>query len=172
MTIFSVIAAMALAQMSTTLEVRGEPGNLSPLKLALVVGYNFSDTPDTPTLRYADDDAIATHRMLQSAGVQSTLLVAPDDDTLRMQKDLGAFNPPTYESVVGTFERINAEIEAANQAGRETEFYFVYSGHGGLESGEGYIVLHNGRLTRTELHSRILEQSKATRNQIIIDAKK
>lgn len=165
-----LIAAMTVAQMSTTPEVRPEPVNLAPLKVALVVGYNKSDTPDTPSLRYADDDAIATHRMLQSAGVQSTLLVDPDDDTRRMQQDLGEFNPPTYESVVGTFERLNAEIEAANQAGRVTEFYFVYSGHGGLENGEGYIVLHNGRLTRSELHSRILERSKATHNQIIIDA--
>lgn len=43
-------------------------------RFAVVIGNNQPETTQGAVLRYADDDAVATHRLLVEAGVDSTLL--------------------------------------------------------------------------------------------------
>jgi hypothetical protein len=149
-------------------------------RFAIVIGQNASDSPSIPDLRYADDDAVATHRMFTQAGIESVLLVALDDDSRGMHPDLENSTPPTRENLFKAFERLTGkmnEMKAGGTRGHgtqrrwEVEFLLVYSGHGNVEHGEGYIVLYNGgRLSRGDLYDEILARSPATRNHVIVDA--
>ena len=53
-------------------------------RFALVVGNNQPPTGAAASLRYADDDAVAMHRLLTQAGVESRLLVRLDRDSRRL----------------------------------------------------------------------------------------
>src|SRR5690349_16148069 len=59
-------------------------------RFALVIGNNQPSVAGTAQLKYADDDAVSTHRMLRDAGVTSLLLVSLDGDSQALfgQKDV------------------------------------------------------------------------------------
>jgi hypothetical protein len=138
-------------------------------RFAIVVGNDRPEHADGQILRYADDDAIATHRLLRQAGVQSLLLVAPDADTRRLYPDPDAFGAPRGADLDRAFATTAAAIRQANQRGAVTELLFFYSGHGDVDGGEGFLVLEDRRLTRTALHD-LLAQSPATQNHVLVDA--
>jgi hypothetical protein len=77
-------------------------------RFALVIGNSLPPTPSGLTLRYADDDAVATHLLLLEAGVDSVLLASPDADTQRMYSHVKAFAAPSSEALdrayAGSFE--------------------------------------------------------------------
>ena len=160
--------ALAIALFVPSLALAQESGE--PMRLAIVVGHNASDREELPDLRYADDDAIATHQLLTQAGVESTLLVAMDRDTERLNPNLAQTPVPNRQNLAATLATVRKRIRTLNDQGNKTEFLFVYSGHGGLEHGEGYVVLADGPFTRRDLHEEVLRPSPATQNQVIIDA--
>jgi hypothetical protein len=170
----SLCIAMAITLASSPLQL--EPNNrilekqIPSVRIALVIGYNRSDTKDTQDLRYADDDAIALHQMFQQAGIESNLLVEADPNTLRLHPQVETSLIPSKENILWTYEQILSKLSKLKAAGKQTELIIAYSGHGGLENGQGYIVLHESRLTRSELHNKFLNRSSATRNHVIIDA--
>jgi len=140
-------------------------------RFAIVIGQNASDSDKIPDLRYADDDAVATHRMFTQAGIESVLLVALDEDSGRLHPDLTDLKPPSRENLFTAFESLTERMRKRTAGGGEVEFLLVYSGHGNVEHGEGYIVLYNGgRLSRGDLYDEILAPSPATRNHVIVDA--
>ena len=140
-------------------------------RFAIVIGQNASDSPRVPDLRYADDDAVATHRMFTQAGIESVLLVTLDEDSRRLHPKLEGLKPPTRENLFAAFKHLSKKMEEMKAGAGEIEFLFVYSGHGNVEHGEGYIVLNNGgRLSRGDLYDEILAPSPATRNHVIVDA--
>lgn len=146
------------------------PGGAADVaRFALVVGHNASDDPKTQDLRYADDDAVATHRLLSTAGVESVLLTELDEGTRSLYPGLD-FQHPTLDNLVAAMKRQRHAMEAASTAGKNTEFLFFYSGHGDVENGQGYVTLNGGRLTRSLLYSEILGNSTADRNHIFVDA--
>src|SRR5262245_55116658 len=65
----------------------------SPERFAIVVGNNRAELRSAD-LRYADDDAVATHRLLVEAGVQSLLLARFDADTESMAGGLRPYGAP------------------------------------------------------------------------------
>jgi len=138
-------------------------------RFALVIGNNLPLAPSSPSLRYADDDAVATQLLLQEAGVDSVLLVSPDADTQRMFSHVKAFAAPNSEALERAFAGLSERMRVARERGSEVEFLFFYSGHGDVEEGEGYVSLDNARLTRSLLFSLLL-RSPATRNHVFIDA--
>ena len=141
-----------------------------PARFAIVIGQNASDRPQQPRLLYADDDAVATHRLLEQAGVTSVLLVSLDEDSQRLHPELKPAGPPTRDNLLSAFWNLKAQMEKVRSTGQEVEFLFVYSGHGNVEHGEGYIVLEQSRLTRSDLYQEILAESPANRNHVIVDA--
>jgi hypothetical protein len=141
-----------------------------PAQFAIVIGVNVSDSPGVSTLRYADDDAVATHRLLVQAGVESKLLVSLDEDSRRLYPDLVPDGAPKLERVMAVFENLCAKMRKVADSGRDTEFLLFYSGHGNVEHGEGYVVLDNSRLTRRDLYESILSRSSAGHNHVIVDA--
>lgn len=141
-----------------------------PERFALVVGHNQPDVPDIPVLRYADDDAVATHHMLVEAGVTSILLTTLDDETAQALPDVVVTGPPTRAAVAAAFEQLRRGMQAARDTGGSPEFLLYYSGHGNIRDGEGYVVLQDGPLTRTELWEQLLAHSPAVANHVMVDA--
>ena len=58
------------------------------VRFAIVIGNNLPETSDTPPLRYADDDAVATHRLLVEAGIESVLFARLDPDSRQLHPQL------------------------------------------------------------------------------------
>ncbi len=150
----------------------------TPARYAIVIGVNDADnatsvndpaTDDPVTLRYADDDALAIHKLLGQVGVESTLLVDLDKDSDKLHGDIEA-KLPTEANLLDAFENIASKIQVANEAGQKTELFIFYSGHGNVEDGEGYVVLRGGKLTRQMLLTQVIAQSPANLNHVIIDA--
>jgi hypothetical protein len=137
-------------------------------RFAVVVGNNHPETPTQPTLHFADDDALATHRLLGEAGAESVILATLDLET-RRQNQNALTRAPRWSELAAALESTFGRVRAAARRGRTTEFIFYYSGHGDVARGEGYILLQDRRLTRTMLYE-ILARSPAARNLVLIDA--
>ena len=103
--------------------------------------------------------------------MQSTLLVELDDSSEKLfGAEAAGAKPPTTEALRAALTHTFARIEAAKASGERTAFYFVYSGHGDVAHGEGFVALEDDRLTRTMLFEEILSASPADENHVIIDA--
>ncbi len=144
-------------------------------RFAIVIGVNNDGGGSTApgqrsVLRYADDDAVATHRLLTQAGVRSHLLVQLDKDSRRLHPTVTIDGPPTAGQIGAVLDHLISEIAAHRDRGQKTELYFFYSGHGDVNDGEGHVVLADGELTRTMLQDQIIARSPADFNHVIIDA--
>jgi caspase domain-containing protein len=166
----AVALAVTLAQM-----LAETPGGATPRpaatvsRFAIVIGNNRPETGRAETLRYADDDALATHRLLLEAGVDSVLLARLDDDSRKLHPDFAPRGAPRGKELDDAFTAAATKMRAAAQLGAETELLVFYSGHGDVDGGEGYVVLEDRRLTRTLLHA-LLSGSPATRIHVFVDA--
>jgi hypothetical protein len=161
--------AVALAALLPLLPADAAAARSEPL-FALVVGVNRPLDPRTATLLYADDDAVLFHRLFSTLGI-SRLLVDPDPATRALHaRALAAARRPTRANLFAALDELFAGIRREREAGRRPELYLVYSGHGDTENNEGFLVLADGRLTRSELADRILARSPATTNHVIVDA--
>jgi hypothetical protein len=138
-------------------------------RFAIVIGNDAPERRDGVTLRYADDDAVATHRLLRQAGVESLLLATLDSDSRRFYPGLQPDGAPSERDLDRAFDALTQRMRRAAEGGFATELYFFYSGHGDVDAGEGYVVLEGGRLTRSKLYG-LLSRSPATRNHVFVDA--
>ncbi|HYP88041.1 MAG TPA: caspase family protein, partial [Polyangiaceae bacterium] len=110
-------------------------------RFALVIGNNRPESGVTGVLRYADDDAVATHLLLSDAGVQSLLYVTLDEATRSLHPDLSVAGGARLNDIERGFAALSARIREAASAGAQTELLVFYSGHGDVDGGEGYVVL-------------------------------
>lgn len=139
-------------------------------RYALVVGSNTGEGVRAAPLRFADDDAIAVHELLLEAGVESVLLTTPDADTTRLHPDTRPLAPATLDALRGAFAAQRASMLRAQEAGEIVEWLFVFSGHGDVEAGVGFLGLERGRLTREVLHDDLLSRVPAIYSHVILDA--
>ena len=139
-------------------------------RFAIVLGVNDHESSVQQRLKYADDDALAMHQLLLEAGVKSRLLVVLDADTGRLHPSVSPDGAPTLKTLLKTRRIISRQIRNARQRGANTELFFFYSGHGDVYKGEGYVVLSDGRLTRTLLFEEVLKDIKADQTHVVIDA--
>jgi hypothetical protein len=137
-------------------------------RFAIVIGNNQGEAASAK-LRYADDDALATHRLLLEAGVTSLLLVTLDEDSRRMAGSVKTYAPPRVDALERAISSLAGAMRVAASRGAATELLFFYSGHGDIDGGEGFLVLEDRRLTRSMLFSQ-LSRSPATSNHVFIDA--
>lgn len=140
-----------------------------PTRYALVIGNNQPEA-NRQRLRYADDDAVATHQLLVQAQVRSYLLVTLDSDSRRLHLSQQIYGPPRWNRVESALSAINEQMRRDRAKGSHPELLLFFSGHGGVDRGEGYVLLQDRRLTRTMLDQQILARSTATRNHVMIDA--
>lgn len=144
----------------------------APRRYAVVIGVNEPGRTGQSPLSYADDDAARFFAFFSVVSRDAALLSLLDDETQKLYPEAVAVADLPEEARV--LERVDAlfeRIRADNRDGHETEFYFVYSGHGFVDDhGEGHLALRGGTMSRTELYERIIERSPAKVNHLIIDA--
>ncbi|MEQ8272399.1 MAG: caspase family protein [Deltaproteobacteria bacterium] len=157
---------MMLASVVLLGAVAGQPPPPPVSRFAIVIGTNRPDDERSAPLRYADDDALAVHRLLEEAGVDSRLLTVLDADTAKLHPTV-APKAPTADAVRDAFSEL---VAAMQRAGGPVELLFFYSGHGGVAHGEGYVAIEGGRLFRSTLHRELIAVSPAVRNHVIVDA--
>jgi hypothetical protein len=133
------------------------------------VGNNLPKEGGATHLRYADDDAVATHRLLREAGVDSTLLVRLDEDSRALYPDLKGYKAPRLDELERAFSRVSERINTLAKSKTNAELLIFYSGHGDVEQGEGFVVFEDGRLSRSALYA-MLARSPATQNHVFVDA--
>src|SRR5690606_5258777 len=140
-------------------------------RFALVIGNNRPDAsqPSATTLRYADDDAVASHQLLLDSGAHSLLLARLDDDGGRLWSEPAVRDAPTAAALERAFAALTAAMQGAAARGAEVELLLFFSGHGDVAGGEGFIALEDARLTRSRLFE-LLSRSPAARNHVFIDA--
>lgn len=137
---------------------------------AVVVGHNGSINPQLKPLHYADDDAAQYADLFEQLGAHVKLLFDPDDATRRLRPDLVADGPPTRAGIDNALWSINRAIEQVHREGGSTALYFIYSGHGDVQHGEGFLTLADGQFFRSDLLKEVLSASRADTNHVIIDA--
>ena len=167
------VVALLGALVAVVLDVQparaARPGPAGPPRFAIVIGNNQPEEARASVLRYADDDAVSTHALLVEAGVDSVLLARPDADTRRMHPDVVPLGPPRGEVLDAAVGAIFERVRAAAERGDRPELLIFYSGHGDVAGGEGYVVLEDRRLTRSDLYD-LLSRSPAARHHVFVDA--
>jgi hypothetical protein len=165
--------ALALASLCTlgALSARAVAGPepQSAVRFAIVIGNNQPESERAGILRFADDDALATHRLLVEAGVHSVLLARFDDTTRKLHPVAQPDGLPRWPDLQAALGRLGDDMRRERAAGRAVELLVFYSGHGDVAHGEGYVLLEDRHLTRSAL-GELLDASPATWNHVIIDA--
>ena len=140
-------------------------------RFALVIGNNQPEPhSELAVLRYADDDALGMAALLREAGVVTTVLARPDSQSRQLHPDRQGEGAPTLAAVRRSFKELAQRMRNAARRGQQSEFLLFYSGHGDVARGEGYLVLEDGRLTRSWLYEHLIARSPARVNHVIIDA--
>ena len=138
---------------------------------AVVVGNNRSLGARRPDLHYADDDAARYFELLQMMAPGNVSLLSDFD------RDTGALfaearvqaTRPTRAELMRVGAEVAQKVRAAAAAGRETQVYFVFAGHGDVDQGVGYIELADARFTSSDLEV-WLRQIPFTRAHVILDS--
>jgi len=143
-----------------------------PVRRALVVAFNGSDRPDTPPLRYADDDGFRWRETFARLGIETTLLTVADADTALLEGERSAgLRPPSVKNLELAVAAMAERTRLDRAAGREVDVLFVYVGHGQTDAeGRAYLTLLDGRLDQRRLYDQVVDQFGADFVHLIIDA--
>ncbi|MBX5481281.1 MAG: hypothetical protein IRZ16_05465 [Myxococcaceae bacterium] len=142
------------------------------VQYALIVSNNRSNDPKVPPLRFADDDGARFYELLEPQSKDAALLTVLDGDTQARHPGLASkTRPPTERELFDAFERLDRQMAADRDAGRDPVLYFVFTGHGQRgEAGEGSISLLGKNFTRTQLYQQVLARTHARFVHLIVDA--
>jgi hypothetical protein len=142
-----------------------------PYRSAVIIGVNEPFERSQPVLRYADDDAARFFEILSPELDEVELLTVLDAESQKLFPDAARVaRSPDKPTLLGALERLGKRAKAAREAGRRAELYFIYTGHGRVEGGEGEVKLAGGSLNRTELAEHVLSSRLHDRTHLIIDA--
>lgn len=159
----ALISMLACTLLALSAPARGET------LFSLVMGVNRPLSKNTPTLLFADDDAIQFHRLLSTLG-RSILLVDADESTRRLYGRIEGARRPSRKNFDRALEELLTQVRLARKRGERPHLLFVYSGHGEVKNNEGYLALADGRLFASDLSEQVLQRSAAVSNHVIIDA--
>lgn len=146
-------------------------GEAPPRIRAIVIGNNVALDDSLPRLRFADDDAVRWWHFLRAFSDDVTLLSVLDEETRGTHEDAAeAALPPLRReldhALTAVFERLRQDAED----GRRSQFYFVFSGHGTISSGQAQLHLADAAFTKGDLEAQVFARSPATWNHLVIDA--
>lgn len=163
---------MTAALLTFALALGAAPAEPPPFVAALVVGLNLSHDPAVKPLQFADDDAARYAELLEGVADEVVLLTVLDAASqARHPAAAKAARPPSRAELGRAVAQLSDRVRAARAAGRKTELFFVYAGHGKLTSDkEGSVNLLDGVLLRRELFRTVLEPVPADFKHVIIDA--
>jgi hypothetical protein len=154
------------ANRALSLSPRGEVS-----RFALVIGNNTTLDSKQTALRFADDDAARMAELLAESGADVELVTAFDKESQESFSNLvpGATRP-TKKGFEKAWKRLRERMDEAERKGT-VEFVVYYSGHGDVgPDGRGFLTLDGGKLTRNDLFGKLLKESPADHNHLIIDA--
>lgn len=162
--------ALALTLAATATTARA-PLEIPPFRAALIVGVNAPFEASQATLRFADDDAARFAELLSPEVDRLELLTVLDAESQNIFTEAAKkASPPDRAHLleaIATFERASKE---ARDAGRKTELYWIYTGHGRIRGGEGEVRLLDGAFGRSELAAKVLSSAAFDRVHLIVDA--
>ncbi len=161
-----------LAVMSSPPTLSATSPTDAPVRLSVIIGYDGPEGGERPVLSYADDDAARTYLAALQESDRAWLLTTFDADSTRIFPALTAVaRPPTKEALAHVLGEAFWRIRALKDEGRATELVFSFAGHGDVSpAGEGFLVLADGTLSRSELAAQVVRGSPADVNHIWIDA--
>ncbi|MFT7580722.1 MAG: hypothetical protein ACI9MR_002395 [Myxococcota bacterium] len=139
---------------------------------ALIVAHNASGDPDVASLRFADDDGARFFELMAAMGASIDYLSVLDAES---QATFSSLVPvarvPSRANLDAAMTRIRAATKVAKAAGKRTQFYFFFAGHGHVgKDREGYVHLVDGKFRRSDLFRAVIARSTADVNHVIIDA--
>lgn len=165
--------ALALAALGATTGAvaPARAAEVSPVaRFVVAVGYN--EAADRTPLRYADDDAARLFEILAPGAEFAVLHTAFDVESQPVFAHLRAeAAPPTRTALLATLARVSEKAAAARRAGRRTELFFYFAGHGDVDDGRGFVHLADGRLDRPTLSAHLLDApERPDRVHLAVDA--
>jgi len=147
------------------------PAGARTARHVLIVANNNDPSGKLDPLRYADDDGARYSELFSSTGARVELLCTMDTETQRLFPELvGQTRPPTRARLRSSLSRIFDAIRQDKTEGMQTEFIFVFTGHGRMSEGSGQLLLTDGPLARKDFLTEVIDASPADFNHIIIDA--
>lgn len=162
----SCALALAVASHGTGVAFAAQP---DAANFALIIGSNKSPSPAVAPLRYADDDALANDRTARLLGMQTVLLVSPDEDTKALFPRLSATPPASRAALKEALRHLSNEVRKARAAGHTTTLHVFFAGHGDREGGRSFLQLDDARLWPDDLADGVAGVG-AEQNHIVIDA--
>ena len=153
----------------------GRPAAGEPTRdavFAVVVGHNGSDDPDLADLRFADDDALRHGALLAHVADRVVVLARPDAETSRLDLPQPAdLRAPTRDALVQALRDVRADAARARARGERPVLWFVYGGHGAIDSdGHGYVHLDGGRFTTRDVFDQIVRPADGDPVVMVVDA--
>lgn len=140
-------------------------------RYVIAVGYNQAASDGLAPLRYADDDAARFYEVLAPAARAAHLLVAFDAPSQQIFSGLvDRARRPTRDTLLRAIDDVRARAREDAKAGRLSELYFFYAGHGDADGDMGFVSLADGRFDRTDLRERLLSEPRPDRLHVIVDA--
>ncbi len=138
---------------------------------AVVIGNNRSLLSRRPDLHYADDDAARYFDILRTIAPERTFLLSDfDRDTRGLFPEASRQAlPPTRNELTRVGREIARRVREASQAGQESDVYFIFAGHGDVESGTGFIELADSRFSSNDLEA-WLRSIPFSRAHVILDS--
>ncbi|MFB6350800.1 MAG: hypothetical protein ABEN55_05320, partial [Bradymonadaceae bacterium] len=161
-----------LALVSTTASAEETSDASQTRRYALIVANNDSVDTEVDSLEYADDDGARYYEMFDSLTDETRLLTTLDSDSQRVFPEIAEKTvPPSRRQLDRTVDKLAAQIKADRKAGRQSELYLVFTGHGDVDdSGQGYLSLMNSKLHRSDLYRDVIEPLNADYTHLIVDA--
>ncbi len=137
----------------------------------IIVANNNSYDGSRPPLRFADDDGVRYRELFELFSRDVELYTVMDPDTQQTFPDaVSTARLPKRAEIRAGLARAFEKIRAAKAEGVRTALYFIYSGHGDIRDGVGFVHLLDGPLSRQDLYAEVIEPSPADVNHVVVDA--
>jgi hypothetical protein len=139
---------------------------------SVIIAQNRSLDQGVRPLQYADDDGVKNWELLSLFSERASLFVVPDEETTKLHPEaVKHAEVPELQAILDRLAEYNAAMAEDTKRGDEPELLFVYAGHGDVDAnGQGYVNLHDARLTRGDLYRQVIAPSKARFVHVIVDA--
>lgn len=138
----------------------------------LIIGQNESLDQGVEKLQFADDDAAKNFELFSLYADRASLFSVFDVDTARLHPEAAKkAEVPDKNAILTRLDEYNATMTRDLERGDEPELFVLYAGHGDVDkTGEGYITLHDAKLSRSQLYAEIIAPSKAKFVHVVVDA--
>jgi hypothetical protein len=138
----------------------------------VVIAENDSLDAEVPALQYADDDGAKNFELFSLYADEASLFAVFDADTARLHpRAAERAEVPERSAILERLARYNEAMDRDVARGDVPELFLLYAGHGDVDDeGQGYVSLHDGRLTRHDLYAEVIGPSRARYVHVVIDA--